>query len=59
MTTKTKRPLGDRGQGQKSVGTGQQIGRSPVLQIRVSAELRAKVKRKGAQWARDVLTDAE
>jgi len=51
-----KRPPADRGQGRKSVsGTGT----SPVLRLRVSPALLAKVQANGAQWARNVLEKAK
>lgn len=56
MTTSTKRPPADRGQGRKSV---QGEGKSPVLQVVVSPELKAKALRNGAQWVRDVLEKAK
>lgn len=56
MTAPTKRPPEDRGQGRKSV---QGAGRSPVLQVVVSPELKAKATRNGAQWVRDALTKAK
>ena len=40
MTTEAKRPPAERGQGRKSV---QGAGKSPVLQVVVSAEQKAKV----------------
>ena len=45
-----------RGQGRKSV---QGAGKSPVLQVVVSPELKAKAERNGSQWVRDVLTRAK
>ena len=56
MTTPAKRPPADRGQGRKSV---QGAGKSPVLQVVVSPELKAKAERNGSQWVRDVLTKAK
>lgn len=56
MTAPTKRPPEDRGQGRKSV---QGAGKSPVLQVVVSPELKAKAERNGAQWVRDALTKAK
>jgi hypothetical protein len=34
-------------------------GKSPVLQVVVSPELKAKAERNGAQWVRDSLTKAK
>lgn len=34
-------------------------GKSPVLQVVVSPELKAKAGRNGAQWVRDSLTKAK
>jgi len=60
QSSKPTRPHGDRDQGRKSLaGDGQQIGKSPILHLRVIQALKDKVEKKGAQWARDVLTDAE
>lgn len=56
MDTPAKRPPADRGQGRKSV---QGAGKSPVLQVVVSPELKAKAERNGSQWVRDVLTKAK
>lgn len=56
MTTPIKRLPAERGQGRKSL---QGAGRSPVLQIRMTPELKARVERNGLQWARDVLTRAK
>lgn len=56
MTAPTKRPPADRGQGRKSVQGG---GKSPVFQVVVSPELKAKATRNGAQWVRDALTKAK
>ena len=56
MTTPAKRPPADRGQGRKSV---QGAGRSPVLQIRVTPELKARVEANGMDWARAVLEKAK
>ena len=56
MTAQAKRPPADRGQGRKSV---QGAGKSPVLQVVVSPELKAKAERNGSQWVRDVLTKAK
>lgn len=55
--TKEKKQPSMRGQGRKSV-TGQS-GKSPVLQLVVSPELKEKVMRNGADWAREVLTKAK
>jgi len=52
----TPRPPAERGQGRKSL---QGAGRSPVLQLRVTPELKARIERNGAQWARDVLEKAK
>ena len=52
----TKRPPADRGQGRKSV---QGAGKSPVLQVVVSAEQKAKVQRLGgSKWVRQVIDQA-
>lgn len=56
MSAPTKRPPAERGQGRKSVQGG---GKSPVLQVVVSPELKAKAERNGAQWVRDSLTKAK
>jgi len=56
MTTPAKRHPADRGQGRKSVSGA---GTSPVLRLRVSPELLAKVQAKGAQWARTALENAK
>jgi len=56
MNTLQKRPPADRGQGRKSVSGA---GTSPVLRLRVSPELLAKVQAKGAQWARATLENAK
>mgnify|MGYP000149037426 CR=1 FL=1 len=56
MSGPTKRPPAERGQGRKSVQGG---GKSPVLQVVVSPELKAKATRNGAQWVRDALTKAK
>jgi len=56
MTIPTKRPPAERGQGRKSV---QGAGRSPVLQIRVTPELKARVEANGMDWARAVLEKAK
>lgn len=56
MTVAAKRPPGDRGQGRKSV---QGAGKSPVLQVVVSPEQKAKVMRLGgAQWVRHAIDKA-
>lgn len=34
-------------------------GKSPVLQVVVSPELKAKAQRNGSQWVREVLTKAK
>lgn len=51
-----KRPPADRGQGRKSVAGS---GKSPVIQLVVSAELKEKFMRNGAVWAREALTKAK
>lgn len=56
MGSPTKRQPAERGQGRKSVQGG---GKSPVLQVVVSPELKAKATRNGAQWVRDALTKAK
>lgn len=56
MTAPAKRPPAERGQGRKSL---QGAGRSPVLQLRVTPELKARIERNGADWARSVLTRAK
>ena len=57
MASPVKRPPAERGQGRKSV---QGAGKSPVLQVVVSPELKAKVERNGgAPWVRDVLAKAK
>jgi len=56
METPIKRPPADRGQGRKSLAGA---GTSPVLRLRVSPELLAKVQAKGAQWARAALENAK
>jgi len=55
MTTQAKRPPADRGQGRKSL---QGAGQSPVVQLRVTPELKAKIQQRGPQWVRDVLANA-
>jgi hypothetical protein len=56
MTVTTKRPPAERGQGRKSV---QGTGKSPVLQVVVSPEQKAKVMRLGgAQWVRQSIDKA-
>lgn len=56
MTTPTKRPPAERGQGRKSV---QGAGKSPVLQVVVSPEQKAKVQRLGgADWVRKTINKA-
>jgi hypothetical protein len=57
MTTPAKRPPAERGQGRKSVSGA--AGKSPVLQIVVSPELKNKVMSRGMDWARQVLEKAE
>lgn len=56
MNEPAKRPPAERGQGRKSL---QGAGKSPVLQIRVTPELKARVEAYGAQWARDALAKAK
>lgn len=56
MTAPAKRRPANRGQGRKSV---QGAGKSPVLQVVVSPELKAKAERNGSQWVRNVLTEAK
>ena len=56
MRDPTKRLPAERGQGRKSV---QGAGKSPVLQVVVSPELKAKATRNGPQWVRDALTKAK
>lgn len=57
MTAPAKRPPADRGQGRKSV---QGAGKSPVLQVVVSPEQKAKVIRLGgAGWIRKVIDKAK
>ncbi len=56
MTNPAKRPPAERGQGRKSVQGG---GKSPVLQVVVSPELKAKAARNGSQWVRDALKKAK
>jgi len=56
MITPAKRPPAERGQGRKSVSGA---GTSPVLRLRVSPELLAKVQTKGPQWARAALENAK
>ncbi|MBK5204912.1 MAG: hypothetical protein JJD98_05750 [Polaromonas sp.] len=56
MVTTTKRPPADRGQGRKSV---QGAGKSPVLQVVVTPEQKAKVQRLGgARWVRGAIDKA-
>lgn len=56
MTALTKRPPAERGQGRKSV---QGAGKSPVLQIVVSPEQKAKAMRLGgAEWVRRAIDRA-
>lgn len=56
MIASAKRPPAERGQGRKSL---QGAGKSPVLQLRVTAELKARVERNGAEWAREALAKAK
>ncbi len=53
--SKSNKTHAERGQGRKSIS----MGKSPVLQLRVSQELKDKVQTKGAQWARETLEKAE
>lgn len=56
MTAPTKRPPAERGQGRKSV---QGAGKSPVLQVVVTPEQKAKVQRLGgAEWVRRTIDKA-
>lgn len=54
-TAAAKRPPNDRGQGRKST---QGAGKSPVLQVVVTPELKAAVMAYGMPWAREVLAKA-
>lgn len=56
MSIPTKRPPADRGQGRKSMQGG---GKSPVLQLRMTPELKARVERNGPDWVREVLETAK
>ena len=57
MSQDAKRPPSDRGQGRKSVQGG---GKSPVLQVVVSPELKAKAMRLGgAAWVRGMIDRAK
>ena len=57
MTTPTKRPPAERGQGRKSL-KGQ--GKSPVLQVRLTENQKNKVKSLGgAAWIRKMIEKAE
>lgn len=56
MTMPTSRPPAERGQGRKSV---QGAGKSPVLQVVVSPEQKAKAMRLGgAKWVRQAIDKA-
>ena len=56
MTAQAKRPPAERGQGRKSV---QGAGKSPVLQVVVSPEQKAKALRLGgAKWVRQAIDKA-
>jgi hypothetical protein len=56
MNASEKRPPADRGQGRKSV---QGVGKSPVLQVVVTPEQKAKAMRLGgAKWVRQVIDKA-
>ena len=57
QTTPDKRPPADRGQGRKSLKGD--AGHSPVLQLRVTPEIHARVKKNGAAWARNALEKAK
>lgn len=57
MTTLAKRPPAERGQGRKSV---QGAGKSPVLQVVVSPDQKAKVQQLGgAAWVRKQIDKAK
>lgn len=57
MTTSTKRPPAERGQGRKSL---QGAGTSPVIQIRVTPEQKVKVENNGgAEWIRSLIDSAK
>jgi hypothetical protein len=56
MPNQTKRPPAERGQGRKSLQGG---GKSPVLQVRVTTEQKAKVDSLGgAEWVRKMIDKA-
>lgn len=56
MTANAKRPPSERGQGRKSL---QESGPTPVLQVRVTAEQKAKAMRLGgAAWVREQIDRA-
>jgi hypothetical protein len=57
MTAPTKRPHSDRDQGRKSL---QGSGLSPVLQVRMTTEQKAKALRLGgAEWVRKAIDKAK
>lgn len=57
MTAPAKRPPADRGQGRKSL---QGAGASPVLQVRMTQDQKAKVTRLGgAEWVRKMIDKAK
>jgi hypothetical protein len=55
MTTQAKRPPNDRGQGKKSL---QGAGKSPVLQVAMTPELKAAAMGYGMSWVREVIGKA-
>ena len=55
MTNPAKRPPADRGQGRKSIQGG---GKSPVLQVRVTPEVKQAATLKGSAWLRKVIEAA-
>lgn len=56
MTAQAKRPPSERGQGRKSIAGS---GKSPVLQVVVTPEQKAKVQRLGgADWVRKTIDKA-
>ena len=57
MTTPVKRPPTERGQGRKSL---QGAGQSPVLQVRMTPEQKAKALRLGGgEWVRKAIDKAK
>ena len=56
VETTPKRPPAERGQGRKSL---QGAGKSPVVQLRVTPELKDKIKQKGPEWVRCVLKKSD